>query len=395
MSIESIYRNQISAESVERHEEKLNEKLELTQLIYADDQYKLQLEREDNFEIKEEKGIKFSDILERDTAIGANLSSEYEKRKKDESPDKEVFLENIKEKINLIYQKRMDSWKEEVVECIKIECDKLGERRKEKTEDKNEVGIIHYVFRKNNENFLKYGIGGVEDFIEIHLDKVYKKNDQDFSVTELKNSLGKLASLIIKECPTVKNIVARSWLIDNDLAKRLGFEILERNPSLTHSSTWWQFIDKRGQIDKNRFEKFMKTGQLPFEVALGKIEVEDFLKRFLPKNERGEISLKELLPEAKKRAENLSQFGKKFVEKFDSVSVEEMIEMFSENEIFSALRKEGQLDELITFLSQMKNKGYSWKKIENDKGQKLRAISEKLKDKIEFSEYVDKKIYIE
>ena len=149
MGLEDIYKKQIEANSIEKHEEELNNKLGIIQLVYADDQFRLQLEKEDNLEIQEEKGIKFSDILEKDTSIINLLSREYEKRKTKDSPEKEFFIENVKKGLDLIYSKKSDNWKEETLGFIEMKCDEIGEKRPEKTEKKNEAGILHYVLLKN------------------------------------------------------------------------------------------------------------------------------------------------------------------------------------------------------------------------------------------------------
>lgn len=333
--------------------------------------------------------------MERDTAIIGLLKREYEKRGRVGSSDeKESFLNRMKDGINQIYSSKEEDWEEKVVGYIKRECSDLG-RRKNGEEKKNEVGIIHYSLLKNKQEFLNYGIGEPRDVIELHIDKLYRKEGDDFSVKKIRDSLGKVASLIVKEYPSVGHVIARSWLIDSSLAKAFGFEIIEKTNSLSHFSTWWQFIDKNGQIDKNRFRKFIETGQLPFKVALGKIEVEDFLRKFLPQEERGEIILKELPPEAIEIRKSLRQFEREFVKKFDSAPLRETLKLFSENEIFSKLEKDGDLDELIEFLIKMRKRGYSWGEVESNWGEELNGISKKLLPKVGSLEYVEKKIFIE
>ncbi|HRY82705.1 MAG TPA: hypothetical protein P5232_03325 [Candidatus Moranbacteria bacterium] len=379
-NINYLQENKIEARGKEIHEKELNEKLEMIQFIYADEQYQKEIE-------KELAPTSFYDILERDTGVISKIKDEHERILKDDDQIAED-LGKIKNKINEIYARKNEDWKKEIVQFL----GSIHERFNRKEDEKNvkKAGIFIYNIIKSRPDLIKHGIGEGGDVLEIHLEKMYKQEGQNFTSQSIKKSFIELAEMIAEKHLGVSDLAARSWILDSGLVEAFGFEEVERTDSLNHFSTWWQFIDKNGQIDKKRFEQFTKNGKPPLQVVLAKVKVEDFLKKYLPQEKKGKILLKEYSFKNKEALE----FRKMFETKFNSIKPEEIADLFSESRVYSEFYQKGIFNELIEFLVEMKKKGYTYRQIENMKSERLNVISEKLKKVLDANNYVEKEIFI-
>ena len=143
----------------------------------------------------------------------------------------------------------------------------------------------------------KYNFSSVDDFIEFHLRVVFETGESIGGELLIKE-LGIIAEYIVDHKPETAAILGRSWLISTPIGKRLGFIKIEDEDEIVSendATTWFQFIDEDGQINKKRFNTFVESGKLPFKSVRAYIPTEIFLRKFLPKERRGqEIILKEI-----------------------------------------------------------------------------------------------------
>lgn len=175
-----------------------------------------------------------------------------------------------------------DKWRE-ITERPKNEDGKI----------KNRAGIIDFESLKgvhNTDNrrakmaLRKEGFSEFDDFLEIHLPAQFGA-EVKISPKTIKESLARLAEMIINKYPETRAIVAVSWLLDHPIFQRfIKMEIISEG-----SINWRQLIGNNGQIEQARVEKLFSTGKMPYKNLIGYIPIEEFLQEYLPAERRGEI----------------------------------------------------------------------------------------------------------
>ena len=172
-----------------------------------------------------------------------------------------------------------------------------------KPDDEQErAGLIHFNSTRAMDEFSSYGISNGDDCISVHFKDLIDQKKKDSSINNIfsNDSLSVLAVKIIDEYPQTKAVIAQSWLVDSPVGKRLGFTPSKRiNEVVQDTRFWGQFVNENGEIDKIRINDFLKTGIPKYFITDGFIKTEDFLKKYLPKNRRGNLKLKELSDESK------------------------------------------------------------------------------------------------
>lgn len=235
-----------------------------------------------------------------------------------------------------------------------------------------------------------------EELMAIHLDPLFAKNygalEQDVTVKEF---MQKLSLQIVDKFPQVKAVMARSWLMDTVIAEKLGFKIYKKEKYVNTPAFWWQFVTKDGQLDKSRVTKFLETGEAPYQVATGAIDTIDFLKKYLPKEKKGMIVLKELNPEfSAERFEKEILAARKIRKSWDGLSVDELREKLKEighiNELY---KKAGVEKDFIEHLLELKAKGVTSKGLDDDEtmGMYIKSLTEYAKE----HQFINKEVVIE
>lgn len=169
-------------------------------------------------------------------------------------------------------------------------------------EEQERAGLIHFNLIRAMEEFSSYGINKGDECISIHFKDLIDQKKKDSSINNIfsNDSLSVLSVKIIDEYPQTKAVIAQSWLVDSPIGKRLGFTPSKRiNEVVQDTRFWGQFINENGEIDKLRINDFLKTGVPKYFITDGFIKTEDFLKKYLPKEKRGNLKLKELSEESK------------------------------------------------------------------------------------------------
>jgi hypothetical protein len=190
------------------------------------------------------------------------------------------------------------NWQDELTEYLGNEWTrfKYEDRPIEKTES---IGLLQFNVYHHTEGLERYSILPEDELLEVHLEAAYTSGAPMSSLlTTMRDSFSKLAETIVDSHPRAKAVVGTSWLVSHPMAKRFGFQKVEdREVSQNRPSTWFQMIDKDGQINASRLKEMLETGELPYKASFGLIPTEDFLRRYLPPERRGKIVLEELNPE--------------------------------------------------------------------------------------------------
>jgi hypothetical protein len=320
------------------------------------------------------------------TSIKKFLEKKYYGKKK----DFENFWTATLEEINVIYERKAEMWEDEMLNLLTkkavttnfINQDHPGEKNKR-------AGFLNYEFGKGKIGYEKFGIDRMDSLIEIHFEEAYL---QDGSLN-LGKSLEELAKKIIEEYPETQYIVGRSWILDHKISQRIGFEIMERTEGLNNFSTWYQLMDKDGQINEKRLARFERDGRLPFQVALGIIPVEKFLELYLPDEMRGKIKLKEIRKEERERAKNLRKLGEVFEKKFKQMSREEAISFFKKTSLLDENFKNNELKEYLNFLYDAREQGIDLADIGKHYLDKIEAFKKNMERKF-LATPTEKEIFI-
>ncbi len=263
--------------------------------------------------------------------------------------------------------------------------------------DKERAGIISFdsdtgeklkdLFKNTDFNFDKN-----DHFLQLHLRPLFtlqynKTNENIFS----DNSLKKLAMNIVDRYPETKGIVGQSWILDTSIAQRVGFKILKREYIVSHSF-FGQFQDANGQLVQDRINQLMETGEPPFKVATGVIDTIDFLKKYLPQERKGEITLKERNPDF-----DFEDFyhGKirTFFNNWDSVSVKDIEVFLNQNEYLKMFLNTKEGSSLSNFLIQSKANDLKMKDLlkSDDYLKQVESFNKFINEKM----FISKKVFIE
>ncbi len=390
----------INTQSIEEHEKMLAWKMTEINLEYVDRLFSKKIppmEKRIDIGTDHERDLPLDDLvflINRYTTLLRELVQFRIAQKKKEGIEWKPEMydpaeEEYKKKITTFFEEDNNNWVEKTIQLLKEET-KKAENSKEKRENlnetnyddnkKREAGLIHFDEDSGYDSWfkdaeIKPDIKKEDTCISIHLDPLYKKN---FTNTEVNifssKSLEKLAVKIVEEFPETKAVIAQSWLLDTPIAQRIGFKIYKRKDFDFHGSFWHQFINSNGQIDEARVKKFLETGKPPYGVALGAIMTEDFLKKYLPKEKRGEIILKEVDPIVFNKIEIEKETLKQIKINWDELTEEGIDNIISKCEI---LKQFFQSDAGSKYLDIFKNLKRENKSLEE---------AEKVIDSLEFQE---------
>jgi len=344
----------ISSQSVEEHERMLYEKMLEIQLQYVDRLFSKEispLEEKIDVGTKDERDLPLEDftfLIERYSQVLLDLMRCHMKQKENnglewEPKTYDLISSQYGNRILSFYEKDRKSWITKTLKLLEEEREKANKNQKksidQNIEDEDEdsmaenVGLVNFEVNTGYRNLFKNSeVPGIEDkdtYISIHLDSLFKKSLTDTNINLFSsNSLEKLAVKIVDNFPETKAIIAESWLMDTPIAKRIGFKIHKRDEFSTQGSFWSQFINANGQIDNTRVRKFLETGKAPYGVALGSISTIDFLKKYLPKERKGKILLKDSNPDFDEaKYESDDKKVSEFINKWDTVE-DDKIKLF-------------------------------------------------------------------
>ncbi|MFA5841313.1 MAG: hypothetical protein WC847_03535 [Candidatus Paceibacterota bacterium] len=399
----------IKAPSVEEHEHILNDKMAEIRLEYADRVFSKQIPLiEEKKDVpKDEKWIEFNDFgsfLLRYTPVLKELIIGYKRQKKAEGiewkPEMYDSVRNqFRDKIVEFRETDHDHWIEKTMQLLAEERKKISSVAVDIKEAKEvkKAGIIDFDVDVDGEDLLEKlqtVIKRGDTCISIHLNEpIYKKTLQNSNADiSLSRSLEDLAVQIVTKYPETRAIVAESWIVDTVIAKKIGLKIYAKEKYSTSLSFWGQFINSNGQIDDARVKSFLETGRAPYEIALGAMSVEDFLRKYLPENMKGKILLKEVKPGFEEKFEKENKIVINILSNLSEVSEQDIENQISQCEILSGFLKTEQGNGFLELIKKLKKDGV---KVEDIKKNNLfRKYKEPFREYRRKLELVDREVII-
>lgn len=413
----------IEAENIEEHQEKLNDEMTSIQLLYADKIYKENYknnEKRNYFEILESIGsralrrLEMCVIAESSSGLfteearkkvvekySKEINEMYNDAQESERSENDIDFLKRKEKIEVLldYIKRTENQSKE---NFPEEWKKIKERAENNDKEK-EAGVFKYAVSTVNNNRIsdnfaeeikKMGLSKYDDFLEIHLSPVFSQG-KNFNRATIKESFSRLAEIIIEKYPQTRALIAESWLLNHPAVEKfIKFDGVREYPRWN----WDQLIDMNGQISKSRVMSLFENNKLPYKELLGYIDVEDFLRQYLPQEKRGKISLKTADNNVAGRIEDMKNKikneRKEFLSQWDSGKIKDeksLLTVFDKLEILKEYFKSiGHFEDAVSLLKN--NIGKKIQDIEKE-NQSLMNIFEK--DSVAFYDKLDNKKYIE
>ena len=375
----------IRVESVEEHERILKDKLLDIELEYVDQIFLKKIPTLD----KEVNVDDITKLIPEYTQILSDIR-EYVNWGK----NKEKILKNISD----FYHQDYEHWIEKTKELIKKEVEELKKDEKiegDHEENKNIAGLIDFSMESNKGHLLPGSdITDNDPCLEVHFESFYKqKGDNKTNLLSVRDSFNKIALEIVDKHPETKAVVGVSWLMDA-LGENFGFKIYNRNFNKNLQGQFWpQFIDKDGQIKNEEVSKFLETGEPPYRVAAGAMMTEDFLKKYLPKERRGKIVLKELNLEISNEIKKESVLVKALFENWEKTTEEDIEKVIYGCRILNEFTKTELGKGFIQHLKDFKHNGESLDKLKTDTISK--AYIEVLNKFIDNLRYLNKEVTIE
>jgi hypothetical protein len=285
----------IETENGKEKEDVMRERINQISLAFSVEKYK-----------QEKAGgtdAKLSEFIQRYSTSFFDLDNLCQRRIKDEEKVKEKMAE---------FKNKIDSFNDgqnidpdvirDYIKTQVAEIDKPDVISNRDNQEKSELfGLVTYNIEEGKDKkyksiFEKLGLDESDEVMSVHIGEAFKKEGK----IDFKDGFSQLALKIKRNFPYVKAVIGRSWLIGLPIADRIGFKKLDVDVPENGFDTWLQFIDKDGQVSKKRFEELLKTGEFPLKNTAGYIMTEDFLQKYLPENEKGEIVLQESDPEIKR-----------------------------------------------------------------------------------------------
>lgn len=393
---------------IQEKKTRLNHEISLLSLAYAEKKYQEALNTEEP--------APFSQILKQHTPLKSILRENIRLSNPEKNDEKfwdkvEEFTEDFFKETDLIHESS-DYSPEKIWQLLEQKQQEsltvFGSEPSLKKEDGPEFSFLKINKITDQESAQKpyASISKVEPEIpqsallmEIHLDSAYEKPEINIGLATIKKDLSKLAEYIIDNIPETEAVVGTSWLIDA-IGEKFGFtKIKNTEPTESDFSSWLQFINKDGGIDLKRAEQMLQTGKLPFSSTSGYIKIEDFLKRYLPENRRGEIKLRPIDPEKSAFFDALRKNGAK-----RSTDWSELLEQ--NNSLQSFLDKNQDMITAINlleaedqktyfdFLQTMLDQKIPWDEMEKHATPEMDAMSAKIKAVVDASTHQEKIINI-
>lgn len=390
------------------HEAELNRRLQKIQLMYADMLAKKPKPKD--------LPQPFADILSDHTYLFLQLKNAFRETKKDDVSQEgvESYLSGWKEKFNAIYEASAPDWPEKIIQETEAEVRRLtGEPKKPDTE-KPQAGVLDYN-QGELETLASYGLDESvlstyqltpkDACVFLHFPEAYKRsagaNDSALSSQKIKQSLSLLAEQIVDIMPETRAVVGISWLIES-VGKRLGFHLMpEARVKENDMSTWYQFLNKEGQIDTARLEQLKKSGELPYQSRVGYIPVQEFLQKYLPEKRKAQpIVLKEIASGWKEKVkaedERLRAEGERIMKEWGNITVAGLsawLETFPQFAVL--LDQAGNKQVLLDLLTRAKQESLdTWEEVKGKYDPELQTLGAQIKEIQNKGKYTESAVII-
>lgn len=248
-------------------------------------------------------------------------------------------------------------------------------------------------------NLEKIGFSKLDHFLEVHFDQFYSNEEKILGLDLVKKDLAIIAEYIIDNKPETAAVIGESWLLDNKIAKFLGFQEVESSKTQQNDlTTWDQLIDSDGQINKKRFEYLLEKGELPFKNTQAHIPIKEFLFRYLPVSRRGEITLKKINPEGQKLQLEISENAKIATKEWTNLlnghgNFENFIKNKTLNDLLDKLNLESK-NKYLNFLKEMFDQKVDWSDFHKYKNEEIKMVDKNIQEVMQNILYQEEKVNI-
>jgi len=399
----------IESNEPKEKEDRLMEKIGQISLVYTEKKFQ---------EIKNKiPDYKFSDALQSFSPVkNIILAPAFDLRNfnfKEYQEKIDLFLNDFYDEVDLIFENEgfnldkisdlISLKKSGIKEYLKVEDFKI--RQPEKSEEDTKVIKFNLLDNINEAAEKKYkileqlGFSENDKFIEVHFENFFSTGEKNLGPELIKKDLTKIAEYIIDKEPQTAAIIGHSWLLDSPVARLLDFKKIEDdNVQENDFSTWFQFIDRTGQIDNKRFNEFLKTEKLPFKGVKAYILTEEFLRKYLPENRKGKITLKIIDRDKESSRVEKRQEIQILKETWEELQKNNRpIEEFTSNKNFEEIL--GFVDpndqkKYLDFFREMYAKKIPFKDFKDNTTEDIMTILKKIDKVMENSLYKDKEVII-
>ncbi len=402
----------IETEDKIERKNKLYERISQISLAYSEEQFKKRRSENDKYKFSE--AVKEYSPL-RNIILSSVFQVDDFNYKKNE--DKiENFFEDFYSKLDFIYEnsgldlEKISNLIDQKKQSIKIflGIENLNERTDNKKNEKTKIFRFNKINNIENDVEGKYsgikdlGFDSKDQFIEIHVDNFFNIGEKSLGLDLIRKDLAIIAEHIIDNESMTAAIVGESWLLDTSLSEYLGFKKIGENKKNYQNdfSTWFQFINKNGQIDKKRFNSFLESGDLPYKSVIAYIKTEDFLRKYLPLERRGKINLQEVNKEKSDFWEKLKDEAKLLKKDWEILINENgnFNRFVLNNKLINYLFKviiPNDKEEYLKFLQDMYKKKISWADFNDYKSEKIKEIDKKIDEFVRSDMFKNKKVFID
>jgi len=312
--------------------------------------------------------ISFAEALEEMTNFLFRFRESLKYNKKIDELNLQLIMAEWHLKINKAFDNGSDGWVDRVSKVIEGLNKKFLESMEGLTgsDPREKVGSIQFETMPARKELEKFGISQDDETLELHFEEFYRRGEKISVGQSALKDLSRVAEIIVDKFPYVKAVTGYLWLFDHPLVKQLGFQVIgpDESRGSRGNSNWLQFVDRNGQINQERINKFLETGEFPMIAQLGFIPVVGFLKRFLPPERRGTITLQELRKGRKKIEKDLQDFSQSIRERWDKISLDDLSLIFQEkNPALDWLVENDLKDDFFNILFQTKKDGLSLREV--------------------------------
>lgn len=340
------------------------------------------------------------------------LTDEYRKKRGEgifeDSAERKTFEEwkdRILKEIIDDYKSGNKKWRENAILKIQENLEKIEknsnakEKLKVDNDYRKEAGLINFNLTKTLGGYESFGLKEKDDCISIHFENLFDQKNKKENIVNIFSgeSLSQLAVLIAEEFPQVRAILAESWIVGSPIGKRIGFTILEeyKDQVVGGGRFWGQFFNENGSIKKDEMRRFLETGIPKYYLTEGFIKTEDFLKKYLPKEKRGFIKLKEKTEESRFFEEDFEVMTERIKFDWDKLSFDEILSiMTNRNTILANYFKTVDGKEYLKMIKIFKESGL--KPMDDFVYDSKDEIKKKFDDfiKEKSNQYIEKEVFI-
>jgi hypothetical protein len=322
-----------------------------------------------------------------------------------------VIKGDVRRKLEALQDSRVEDVGSGILKAIYEACPDIGETQEQVlAENEKWVGdFIAEVGEARVDQAEAWGIGEREGYVELHFPVKAVEQARGMKEVGLKESLGRVAAFIVEEHPETRAVTGCSWLVSHPVAKKMGFEVTGvaspekaaaggKNPFKT-MAYWLQLVDSKGNIRQEAVEHFYEHGKLPYDLAYGRMDVEDFLQKYLPDEMRGEVTLKELSREYRESVEALRSEVRYLRREWEGAGLDGLEQMVQEGlpVLKAVLDKGGKWNEFYQILRRAKEAGLGLEGLRMDPELQgfFGGFEQDIEEYVEGRKYVEKRIVVE